>query len=102
MKKNSIDRKIVSEENRTSLYEDITRSKASAPEDNKFLLTVKPSVRELIPNGSPIGSNQMKSRRICDSLLQLPFVSGGPSSVRNGIAMKIIPPKKKKIRKEIH
>ena len=32
------------------------RSSASAPELNKFLLTVNASVRVLIPSGSPIGS----------------------------------------------
>lgn len=40
----------------TSLYDEIIRSNASAPDDNKFLLTVNCSVRALIPSGSPIGS----------------------------------------------
>ncbi len=45
----------------TSLYDDIIRSSASAPDDNKFLLIVKSSVRVLIPNGSPIGSKNTKT-----------------------------------------
>ncbi len=78
----------------TSLYDDIIRSNASAPDDNKFLLTVKSSVRELIPSGSPIGSNNRKiSIEISLYIFELPSVSGGPLYVRNGIAMNIIPPK---------
>jgi hypothetical protein len=48
--------------NSTSLYDDIIRSNASEPDDNKFLLTVKSSVRELIPSGSPTGSNNKTNR----------------------------------------
>ena len=38
------------------------RSNASAPDDNKFLLTVNASVRELMPSGSPTGSNNTKQK----------------------------------------
>jgi len=50
--------------NLTSLYDDIIRSTASAPDDNKFLLIVNSSDRELMPNGSPIGSDRKKKMNI--------------------------------------